>query len=159
MELGLILFVITFIIAGYLQTDELCRLAKNRGRANGDIGSPQNFAQLARNPSQNADQSAGLKPHCVGDLSVALRRGVRPLFWLIWILMSTITGVLRGMSGAVHRITFTWHLWPAAGTAGGGLANALAGGGLLIYGRRFSGTPLGIMAGISGRIWPQVLDR
>ncbi|PPS64933.1 hypothetical protein CRX72_00305 [Pantoea sp. BRM17] len=46
----------------------------------------------------------------------------------------------------------SWSLFtestPPPNTAGGGLANALAGSGLLIFWSTFFGTPLGIMAGI-----------
>jgi phosphate transport system permease protein len=49
------------------------------------------------------------------------------LFWLIWILMSTVTRGIDGMSLAL----FT-EMTPPPNTAGGGLANALAGSGLLI---------------------------
>ncbi len=65
------------------------------------------------------------------------------LFWLIWILMSTITRGIDGMSLAL----FT-EMTPPPNTAGGGLANALAGSGLLILWATVLGTPLGIMAGI-----------
>ena len=65
------------------------------------------------------------------------------LFWLIWILMSTITRGIDGMSLAL----FT-EMTPPPNTAGGGLANALAGSGLLILWATVFGTPLGIMAGI-----------
>ena len=65
------------------------------------------------------------------------------LFWLVWILFATVT---RGVDG------LSWSLFtestPPPNTAGGGLANALAGSGLLIFWSTFFGTPLGIMAGI-----------
>ena len=64
------------------------------------------------------------------------------LFWLIWILMSTITRGIDGMSLAL----FT-EMTPPPNTEGGGLANALAGSGLLILWATVFGTPLGIMAG------------
>lgn len=65
------------------------------------------------------------------------------LFWLIWILMATITRGFDGMSLAL----FT-EMTPPPNTAGGGLANALAGSGLLILWATVFGTPLGILAGI-----------
>jgi phosphate transport system permease protein len=65
------------------------------------------------------------------------------LFWLIWILFSTVTRGIDGMSLAL----FT-EMTPPPNTAGGGLANALAGSGLLILWATVFGTPLGIMAGI-----------
>ena len=65
------------------------------------------------------------------------------LFWLEWILFTTVS---RGVDG------LSWSLFtestPPPNTAGGGLANALAGSGLLIFWSTFFGTPLGIMAGI-----------
>ena len=65
------------------------------------------------------------------------------LFWLVWILFTTIT---RGVDG------LSWSLFtestPPPNTAGGGLANALAGSGLLILWSTVVGTPLGILAGV-----------
>lgn len=65
------------------------------------------------------------------------------LFWLVWILFSTITRGIDGMSIAL----FT-EMTPPPNTAGGGLANAIVGSGLLILWATVIGTPLGIMAGI-----------
>ncbi|WP_455818705.1 phosphate ABC transporter permease PstA [Pseudomonas cerasi] len=65
------------------------------------------------------------------------------LFWLVWILFSTVT---RGIDGMTLSL-FTENT-PPPNTAGGGLANALAGSGLLIFWSTAAGTPLGIMAGI-----------
>ncbi|TKI04462.1 phosphate ABC transporter permease PstA [Martelella alba] len=65
------------------------------------------------------------------------------LFWLCWILFTTIN---RGFEG------FSWALFtqmtPPPNTAGGGLANAIVGSGLLILWATIFGTPLGILAGI-----------
>ncbi|MDJ0089662.1 phosphate ABC transporter permease PstA [Pantoea allii] len=65
------------------------------------------------------------------------------LFWLVWILFTTVS---RGIDG------LSWSLFtestPPPNTVGGGLANALAGSGLLIFWSTFFGTPLGIMAGV-----------
>ncbi|MDE9465771.1 phosphate ABC transporter permease PstA [Xenorhabdus bovienii] len=65
------------------------------------------------------------------------------LFWLIWILFSTVTKGVDGMSLAL----FT-EMTPPPNTEGGGLANAIVGSGLLIFWATVLGTPLGIMAGI-----------
>ena len=65
------------------------------------------------------------------------------LFWLVWILYATVTRGFDGMSLAL----FTENT-PPPNTAGGGLANALAGSGLLILWSTVIGTPLGILAGV-----------
>ncbi|MGE9553328.1 phosphate ABC transporter permease PstA [Erwinia amylovora] len=65
------------------------------------------------------------------------------LFWLVWILWATVTRGFDGMSLSL----FTENT-PPPNTAGGGLANAIAGSGLLILWSTVVGTPLGIMAGI-----------
>lgn len=65
------------------------------------------------------------------------------LFWLIWILFSTVTKGMDGMSLAL----FT-EMTPPPNTEGGGLANAIAGSGLLILWATVIGTPLGILAGV-----------
>ena len=65
------------------------------------------------------------------------------LFWLVWILFATVT---RGVDGMTLSL-FTENT-PPPNTAGGGLANAIAGSGLLILWSTVIGTPLGIMAGI-----------
>ncbi|KAB8312775.1 phosphate ABC transporter permease PstA [Erwinia endophytica] len=65
------------------------------------------------------------------------------LFWLVWILWATVSRGVNGMSLSL----FTENT-PPPNTAGGGLANAIAGSGLLIFWSTVVGTPLGIMAGI-----------
>ena len=65
------------------------------------------------------------------------------LFWLVWILFTTVSRGLNGLSWSLFTEST-----PPPNTAGGGLANALAGSGLLIFWSTFFGTPLGIMAGI-----------
>ncbi|CAM3208596.1 high-affinity phosphate transport protein (ABC superfamily, membrane) [Xenorhabdus nematophila ATCC 19061] len=65
------------------------------------------------------------------------------LFWLSWILISTVTKGIDGMSLAL----FT-EMTPPPNSEGGGLANAIVGSGLLIFWATMFGTPLGIMAGI-----------
>ncbi len=65
------------------------------------------------------------------------------LFWLAWILWTTVS---RGVGGLSLDL-FTQST-PPPNTDGGGLANALAGSGLLILWATVIGTPLGILAGI-----------
>ncbi len=65
------------------------------------------------------------------------------LIWLAWILYSTITKGIGGLSWDV----FT-QMTPPPNTPGGGLANAMMGSFLLIVVATFIGTPLGILSGI-----------
>lgn len=65
------------------------------------------------------------------------------LFWLIWILFSTVTKGMDGMS-----LELFTEMTPPPNTEGGGLANAIVGSGLLILWATIIGTPLGILAGI-----------
>ncbi|KMV70687.1 phosphate transporter permease subunit PtsA [bacteria symbiont BFo2 of Frankliniella occidentalis] len=65
------------------------------------------------------------------------------LFWLLWILWTTVSKGVDGLSWGL----FTQDT-PPPNTDGGGLANALAGSGLLILWSTVLGTPLGILAGI-----------
>lgn len=65
------------------------------------------------------------------------------LFWLLWILWTTVS---RGVEGLSLDL-FTQDT-PPPNVDGGGLANALAGSGLLILWSTVLGTPLGILAGI-----------
>ncbi|MGQ3906184.1 phosphate ABC transporter permease PstA [Mixta calida] len=76
-------------------------------------------------------------------LTLSILTMVFGLFWLVWILFTTITRGVDGFSLAL----FT-EMTPPPNTAGGGLANAIAGSGLLILWATLFGTPLGIMAGI-----------
>ncbi len=65
------------------------------------------------------------------------------LIWLAWILYSTVTKGIGGLSWSV----FT-EMTPPPNTAGGGLANAMMGSFLMITFATFIGTPLGILSGI-----------
>src|SRR5471032_292721 len=65
------------------------------------------------------------------------------LVWLVWILFTTVVKGVDGMSLALF-IDNT----PPPSSAGGGLANAIAGSGLLILWATVIGTPLGVMAGV-----------
>lgn len=100
----------------------------------------QNTAQLAES-RRKMQSKRRIKNRIALTLSMATM--AFGLFWLIWILMSTITRGIDGMSLAL----FT-EMTPPPNTAGGGLANATAGSGLLILWATVFGTPLGIMAGI-----------
>ena len=64
------------------------------------------------------------------------------LFWLIWILFSTVTRGIDGMSLAL----FT-DMTPPPNEAGG-LANAIFGSLVMVAMATFIGTPIGIMAGV-----------
>lgn len=88
----------------------------------------QNTAQLAES-RRKMQARRRMKNRIALTLSMATM--AFGLFWLIWILMSTITRGIDGMSLAL----FT-EMTPPPNTAGGGLANAPAGSGLLILGYR-----------------------
>ncbi len=98
----------------------------------------QNTAQLA---GLRRRRNAGASPHEEPYRTNALNGddGIW-LFWLIWILMSTITRGIDGMSLAVYRND------TPPNTAGGGLSPA--GKWIIILWATVLGTPLGIMAGI-----------
>lgn len=51
------------------------------------------------------------------------------LFWLVWILFSTVSKGIDGMS-----LNLFTEMTPPPNTEGGGLANAIMGSGLLIFG-------------------------
>lgn len=65
------------------------------------------------------------------------------LFWLIWILYTTITLGLGGLS-----VSLFTEMTPPPGVAGGGLANAIVGTLLMVGFATLLGTPLGVLAGI-----------
>ena len=65
------------------------------------------------------------------------------LFWLVWILWTITTKGLGGIS-----IAFFTEMTPPPNSEGGGLLNAIAGSGLLIFWSTLIGTPLGILAGV-----------
>lgn len=102
----------------------------------------QNTAQLAES-RRKMQARRRMKNRIALTLSMATM--AFGLFWLIWILMSTITRGIDGMSLAL----FT-EMTPPPNTAGGGLANALAGSGLLILWATVLGTRWGLWP---GSIW------
>jgi phosphate transport system permease protein len=65
------------------------------------------------------------------------------LVWLAWILWTTLTLGIGGLS-----LSLFTEMTPPANTPGGGLANAIAGSFLLVGLATLIGTPLGILAGI-----------
>ncbi len=146
MEL-VILFVITFIVLAASKF-MIMRLAKNEGGTLMATIELQTTAELAES-RRKMQAKRRMKNRIALALSMATM--AFGLFWLIWILMATITRGFDGMSLAL----FT-EMTPPPNTAGGGLANALAGSGLLILWATVFGTPLGILAGIFGGVWPQV---
>lgn len=76
-------------------------------------------------------------------LSLSVMTMAFGLFWLICILFTT---VIRGLNG--FSLALFTEMTPPPNTEGGGLANAIAGSGLLLLWATVLGTPLGIMAGI-----------
>ncbi len=107
----------------------------------------QNTAQLAES-RRKMQARRRMKNRIALTLSMATM--AFGLFWLIWILMSTITRGIDGMSLAL----FT-EMTPPPNTAGGGLANALAGEWIIDS----LGYRIGYPAGdygrdLSGGIWP-----
>ncbi|CAG2137673.1 phosphate ABC transporter permease PstA [Cupriavidus numazuensis] len=65
------------------------------------------------------------------------------LFWLAWILFTTVTLGVGGLS-----LDLFTQMTPAPNTAGGGLANAIFGSFVMVGIATLLGTPLGILAGI-----------
>ncbi|QYY30473.1 MULTISPECIES: phosphate ABC transporter permease PstA [Cupriavidus] len=65
------------------------------------------------------------------------------LFWLAWILFTTVTLGVGGLS-----LDLFTQMTPAPNTAGGGLANAIFGSFVMVGVATLFGTPLGILAGI-----------
>jgi phosphate transport system permease protein len=76
-------------------------------------------------------------------LTLSLAAMAFGLFWLIWILYTTVTLGVNGLSWAL----FT-EMTPPPGADGGGLANAIVGTLLMVGFATLFGTPLGILAGI-----------
>ncbi len=76
-------------------------------------------------------------------LALSLSAMAFGLFWLIWILYTTVTLGVGGLS--VELFT---EMTPPPGEAGGGLANAIVGTLMMVGFATLLGTPLGIMAGV-----------
>ena len=76
-------------------------------------------------------------------LTLSLAAMAFGLFWLIWILYTTVTLGINGLSWEL----FT-EMTPPPGVEGGGLANAITGTLLMVGFATLFGTPLGILAGV-----------
>lgn len=76
-------------------------------------------------------------------LTLSLAAMAFGLFWLIWILYTTVTLGINGLSWQL----FT-EMTPPPGVEGGGLANAITGTLLMVGFATLVGTPLGILAGV-----------
>jgi phosphate transport system permease protein len=86
-------------------------------------------------------------------LSLSLAAMAFGLFWLIWILVTTVSLGIGGLSAS----TFT-AMTPAPNADDGGLANAIVGSGIMVGLATLIGTPIGVLAGIylaeyGGRSW------
>ncbi|WP_018608950.1 phosphate ABC transporter permease PstA [Uliginosibacterium gangwonense] len=76
-------------------------------------------------------------------LSLSLGAMLFGLFWLAWILFTVLeSGILAFSVDLFTQMT------PTVGVQGGGLANAIAGSGLLVAAGALIGSPLGILVGI-----------
>lgn len=76
-------------------------------------------------------------------LTISMMAMLFGLFWLVWILATTIDLGLSGFS-----LTLFTEMTPPPGSEGGGLANAIAGSMIMIGLATAIGTPVGIFAGI-----------
>lgn len=76
-------------------------------------------------------------------LTLSLLAMVFGLIWLTWILFTTLRLGLGGLS-----LSLFTEMTPPPNTAGGGLANAIAGSFAMVGLATLVGTPLGIMAGV-----------
>ena len=65
------------------------------------------------------------------------------LFWLIWILFTTVSLGLGGLS-----LSLFTQMTPSPNTDGGGLANAIVGSLIMVTMATAIGTPIGVLAGI-----------
>jgi phosphate transport system permease protein len=76
-------------------------------------------------------------------LALSLAAMAFGLFWLIWILVTTVSLGIGGLT--MH--TFT-EMTPSPNADIGGLANAIAGSALMVVLATLIGTPIGVLAGI-----------
>ena len=76
-------------------------------------------------------------------LTLSMAAMASGLFWLIWILFTTLQLGISGMS-----LDLFTQMTPPPNTPGGGLANAIAGSLVLVGLATLFGTPIGILAGV-----------
>jgi phosphate transport system permease protein len=76
-------------------------------------------------------------------LTLSLAAMVFGLFWLIWILVTTVSLGFTGLT--MHTFTA---MTPSPNSDDGGLANAIAGSLLMVVMATLIGTPIGVLAGI-----------
>src|SRR5665213_859116 len=76
-------------------------------------------------------------------LSLSLAAMLFGLIWLIWILFTTLSLGIGGLS-----YTLFTQMTPAPNADSGGLANAIAGSAIMVSLATLLGTPLGVLAGI-----------
>ena len=76
-------------------------------------------------------------------LTLSLAAMAFGLFWLVWILFTTVSLGFSGLSA--H--TFV-EMTPSPNTDGGGLANAIVGSIIMVLMATLIGTPIGVLAGI-----------
>jgi len=86
-------------------------------------------------------------------LALSLAAMAFGLFWLIWILVTTFSLGIAGLTA--HTFTA---MTPSPNTDGGGLANAIVGSMIMVLMATLIGTPIGVLAGIylaeyGGRSW------
>lgn len=97
----------------------------------------------SRSESMKAAMQAKRRKVNAFALSMSVAAMAFGLFWLVWILWTTLSLGIDGLS---------WTLFtedtPPPGEVGGGLANAIMGSFLMVGFATLLGTPLGILAGI-----------
>ncbi len=76
-------------------------------------------------------------------LTLSLAAMAFGLFWLIWILVTTVSLGFAGLTA--HTFTA---MTPSPNTDGGGLANAIVGSLMMVVLATMVGTPIGVLAGI-----------
>ncbi|MGL5951883.1 MAG: phosphate ABC transporter permease PstA [Providencia rustigianii] len=101
------------------------------------------YEPIAVNQQERAHRQAWRRQINRMALVISMLTMAFGLFWLVWILYSTVTKGIDGMS-----LNLFTEMTPPPNTEGGGLANAIMGSGLLILWATVIGTPLGILAGI-----------